>query len=73
MTSVAHVRPPRSAAREASRLSVVIAATASSNRSPVALCRLFRTPRPSGLVSVSGVPGAAGVVAQQPVGVGQTR
>ena len=60
--------PAASAARDASRLSAVITATASANASPVALCRLLSTPRPRGLVSVSGNParprrcGAAGRV-----------
>jgi len=44
------------AAWQASRLRVVITSTASGKTSPVALCRLFSTPRPSGLVRVSGTP-----------------
>ncbi|CNI77487.1 Uncharacterised protein [Mycobacterium tuberculosis] len=34
-------------------------AIASANTSPVCLCRLFSSPTPSGLVKVSGRPGAA--------------
>ena len=59
MTSVAARSPASTAARLASRLSSVITATASSNHSPVALWRLLSTPRPSGLVSVSGIPTCA--------------
>ena len=69
MTSVPARMPAATAARPASRLSAVIEATASSDTSPVALCRLLSTPTPSGLVSDSGVPGDGGVVADEPVEV----
>src|SRR5690606_6994809 len=59
VTSVAARIPRATACSLASRLSVVITATASGNQSPVALCRLLRMPRPRGLVRVSGVPGSA--------------
>src|SRR6516162_1478828 len=55
--SVAHSAPTASAAAAASAFSVVIASIAWPKRSPVALCLLFSTPMPSGLVNDSGVPG----------------
>ena len=57
VTSVAQTAFASSAAAAASRFNWVIAATACGNGSPVALCRLFSTPMPSGLVRVNGSPG----------------
>ena len=59
MTSVAATTPAARAAREASRLSRTMEAIASGKNWPVALCRLFSTPTPSGLVRVSGSPARA--------------
>ena len=69
MTSVPARIPAATAARPASRLRAVIDAIASSETSPVFLCRLLSTPTPSGLVSVSGGAGDGGVVADHPVEV----
>ncbi len=69
MTSVAQVCPAASAAREASRLSAVMVATASGKTSPVALCRLFSTPEAERLGQGQRSPGHARVVAQQVPGV----
>src|SRR5579875_3172607 len=57
VTSVAHRTPAASAARLAAAFSVVITSIAAMLTCPVALCQAFRTPEPSGLVSVSGSPG----------------
>lgn len=57
MTSVAARAPAETAAREASRFSVVIDSIASLRSPPVALCQLDNTPTPNGLVRVSGNPG----------------
>ena len=59
VTSVAARTPAATAAWAASRLSSTICATACGKTSPVRLWRLFRTPTPIGLVSVSGSPGWA--------------
>ena len=59
VTSVAARTPAATAAREASALSAVIVATACGNTSPVALWREASTPRPSGLVRLSGIPATA--------------
>ncbi len=56
MTSVAQRMPAATAARDGTRLSVVMASTAFGKRSPVALWRVLRTPIPSGFVSESGTP-----------------
>ena len=73
MTSVAQRDPGGQRGRGGVALSVVITAIACGRTtSPVALCRLLRTPTPSGLVRVSGRPGPPGVVAQQPVRVGDS-
>ena len=71
VTSVAARSPAATAARDASALSAVIVATACGNTSPVALCRDASTPRPSGLVRLSGIPRDRGILAQQPVGVAE--
>ena len=62
--------PAASAASAASRFSWVITSTAAGKTSPVCLCRLLSNPTPIGLVSVIGSPGFGGVVAQQPVRIG---
>ncbi len=58
VTSVAQRSPAARASRLATSLSVVMTAIAAGNTSPVALCRAFSTPLPTGLVSDSGRPAA---------------
>ena len=74
MTSVAARAPAASGGGATpSSFRATIEATACGKISPVDLCRLLSTPTPSGLVRLIGRPGARGVVAQQPLRVGDAR